>query len=389
MKVPVIKVLWLAVLPFIWAQPLDNNVDNRDKTSLCQQRTPENPLHGCPSGTILVSPSHQKASFSTIQGAIDSLPQDDSSHTILILGGNYTEQLNITRPGPLTLLGETNHPEDARRNTVNVLWAAATSQGIYTDNVFTSVLIVAPSLNASLTGYGPTGLPVPEDTPFGCRDFRTYNIDFRNVYANQAAGPAHALSLSRANGGFYHSGFYNFQDTVFVGKLGNAYFHSSIVAGQTDFLYGFGTAWFEQCDLVLRGCGGGITAWKGANTTDENKFGVYIHNSAIKPANSSVAEGNHGKCALGRPWNDLHRSIFANTFEDGTVIGSGYVPWTGPIPTSTFMAEFEAYGPGFNLTARNVDNYSRILDADEWKPYSSPKKVFLGNVGWIDRKSGP
>jgi pectinesterase len=73
---------------------------------------------------------------------------------------------------------------------------------------------VAPNLNASLTGSGNTGFPVPPDTPFGNIDFRVYNIDFRNVYAELGVGPSLAVSVSRANAGFYFSGFYSYQDTV-------------------------------------------------------------------------------------------------------------------------------------------------------------------------------
>lgn len=69
---------------------------------------------------------------------------------------------------------------------------------------------------------------------------------------------------------------------VYIGKLGNAYFYQSILAGQTDFLYGFGTAWIQSSALQLRGCGGGITAWKGTNTTTPNKYGVYIVDSSVR-----------------------------------------------------------------------------------------------------------
>src|ERR1700737_3352758 len=74
---------------------------------LCQAKTYPSPLQGCPPGTIFVSNSNSFSRFKTIQSAIDSLPHDHSAQTILILAGNYTEQVNVTRPGPLTLLGET------------------------------------------------------------------------------------------------------------------------------------------------------------------------------------------------------------------------------------------------------------------------------------------
>jgi pectinesterase len=171
--------------------------------SKCQYPT-ANPRDGCDSKTIVVSSNSCDADFDTIQGAINSLPQDTSSQTILVLSGNYIEQLNITRSGPLTIIGQTSIPDQQENNTVTVYWTTA----------FTSVLTVAPNLNASLTGSGNTGFPVPADTPFGCTDFRVYNIDFRNVYAELGVGPSLAVSVSRANAGFYYSGFFSYQDTV-------------------------------------------------------------------------------------------------------------------------------------------------------------------------------
>jgi pectinesterase len=58
----------------------------------------------------------------------------------------------------------------------------------------------------------------------------------------------------------------------------------------------------EQTSIALRNCGGGITAWKGTNTTFPNKYGVYIVDSNVHAANASIASVIKGKCALGRPW---------------------------------------------------------------------------------------
>lgn len=105
----------------------------------CQTPTLD-PLINCPNGTILVSASDSHdVQFNTIQSAIDSLPHDMSHQIILILPGNYTEQLNITRPRPVTLLGQTPHPTLQSQNQVQVYWAAANVNGRYTDNAFTVV----------------------------------------------------------------------------------------------------------------------------------------------------------------------------------------------------------------------------------------------------------
>ncbi|KAF7589380.1 hypothetical protein BBP40_004428 [Aspergillus hancockii] len=350
----------------------------------------------CPEGTIFVSKSDPSAHFTTVQDAIASLPNDNSTQTILILPGTYKEQVNVTRSGPITLLGQTDNLNDATKNQVTLTWAQANhdNTGQSVDNVFSSVLTVAPTLESSYTGSGTTGYPVPEDTPFGNVNFRAYNIDFTNTWSDYSDGPAHAISFSRANGGFYHCGFYSYQDTVYVGKLGNAYFHKSIIAGQTDFLYGFGTAWIQSSQILLRNCGGGVTAWKGTNTSFTNNYGVYIVDSTVKAANASIAPDIKGKCALGRPWNSLHRSIFARTSEDASIIPSGYIDWivsgVGRWSQDTVMAEYRVSGPGFNATGRKDGNVTIVMNDKEWARYSSPAKVFQhpdgkpGNIGWID-----
>lgn len=69
-------------------------------------------------------------------------------------------------------------------------WAAANVASSYPDNAYTSVLTVAPTLEASLTGSGPTGCPVLADTLFGSTDIRAYNVDFRNAFSEIGVGPA-------------------------------------------------------------------------------------------------------------------------------------------------------------------------------------------------------
>lgn len=192
--------------------------------SECQRKT-SNPLSGCPEGTLYVSQDDRLADFTSIQDAIRSLPNDTTPHVILIGAGGYKEQLNVTRSGPVTLLGQSNNPWNGDtysevdcnsnpHNEVQVLYDSANHESSLPDNILTSVLAVGPTYNATLVGAGPTGYPVPPDTPFGCSDFRAYNIDFRNEWAPQSVGPSHALGVGYANAGFYSCGFYSYQDTV-------------------------------------------------------------------------------------------------------------------------------------------------------------------------------
>jgi pectin methylesterase-like acyl-CoA thioesterase len=216
--------LQLRLLPLLASFTLGGCLSPATTFSKCQRKT-NPPLDQCPDGTLYVSQNDDSADFTSIQDAIRSLPNDTSSQIILIGTGIYTEQLNVTRSGPVTLLGQSNKPweglmysnvsyNEEPRNEVQIYHNAANHEASYPDNIYTSVLAIGPTYNATQVGAGPTGYPVPANTTFGCSDFRAYNIDFRNEWAPRASGPAHALGVGYANAGFYSCGFYSYQDTV-------------------------------------------------------------------------------------------------------------------------------------------------------------------------------
>lgn len=113
----------------------------------------------------------------------------------------------------------------------------------------------------------------------------------------------------------------------------------------------------------------------------------------MQKANSSLTLT--GKCALGRPWNALHRSIFANTYLDDSIEPSGYIEWSASdtrFNANTTMAEYKTYGPGFNATGRAAGNVTIVMNKKQYDPYSSVDKVFQypfsskgGNTAWIDK----
>ncbi len=112
----------------------------------------------------------------------------DAPGIILIGAGQYHETLNITRRGPLTLLGQLPvaqklspglpfYSEPPFQNNLVQIWDNKFVQpGM--DDAQSAVLLIAPSFNASLIGAGPTGAPL--QPLFGSRDFKAYNIDFQN-----------------------------------------------------------------------------------------------------------------------------------------------------------------------------------------------------------------
>lgn len=112
----------------------------------------------------------------------------DGPAVILVAAGEYHETLNVTRRGPLTLLGELPGTQKLNpgspfysnppfpNNLVQVWDNKFVQTGM--DDAQSAVLNVAPSFNASLIGAGPTGAPL--QPLFGNTDFKAYNIDFQN-----------------------------------------------------------------------------------------------------------------------------------------------------------------------------------------------------------------
>lgn len=98
---------------------------------------------------------------------------------------------------------------------------------------------------------------------------------------------------------------------------------------------------------------------------------------------------------MGRPWNALHRSIFAKTYLDDSIQPNGYIEWNKNEPrvnANTTMAEYKDYGPGFNATGRASTNVTIVMDKKQYEPYSTVDKVFQypftgkgGNTAWIDK----
>jgi hypothetical protein len=69
------------------------------------------------------------------------------------------------------------------------------------DDADTVTFTVAPSRAAALIGAGFYGAPIVNNT-FGSPDFKAYNLNVENRYANYSAGQALALGVSYANASF-------------------------------------------------------------------------------------------------------------------------------------------------------------------------------------------
>ncbi|EGN98149.1 carbohydrate esterase family 8 protein [Serpula lacrymans var. lacrymans S7.3] len=336
----------------------------------CQLQKPasSSPLEGCPAGTLYVSPSDSRANYTSVQQAVLSLP-DSGDATILVGAGEYFEMVNVTRTDPLTLLGQLD-PSTAfdpagnasTRNLVQI-WNNLYVKDNLTDEE-TATLTVAPA-----------------GQPFGNVNFRAYNIDFENRAANYSISQALVTSIMYANASFYGCAFASYQDTWYTGHGASTYAVDSIIYGQTDYLFGFGTAWFQSVTLANRACGGGITAWQGTNDT---RYGAYISDSRIiRSPDANATTVTDYSCYLGRPWNVLAVAVYLRTYMDESIQPVGFTPWDGEttVPNTTYYAEYDSYGLGGNTSARVPQDH--ILTNIQAQNFTMDD-VFLGRPSWID-----
>ncbi|SPO27665.1 uncharacterized protein UTRI_04298_B [Ustilago trichophora] len=338
-----------------------------------------NPLQYCPRGSVFVSQKHPAAQFKTITSALEALPDDGSSRTVLIDEGIYHEKVVIGRVSPTIFAGVTSEGHNPYSNRVSIWQSSYVNQSDPHNTMH--------NCDAVVLGVGTL-------SPLGASDFKAYNIDFtqRQFFEGKEVteyqlGPAAALCVVGSNASFYSCGFSSYQDTIYVGSSSQAFFFKSIVKGMTDQLYGAGKAWFERVTLLSRACGGGITAWRGDPT--DPLIGVYISNSEIKKSpDASTRKKMEGKCHLGRPWNVHSHATYLSTKMSNIIADAGFRVWgkeeSNFDPKLTHFEEWNSSGEGGNMAVRDY-TLEKALTEHEAKQITY-RHVFGGEAKWIDEK---
>ncbi|KAK1233364.1 hypothetical protein PQX77_003473 [Marasmius sp. AFHP31] len=234
-----------------------------------------------PSGAIVVRPgTTTSGEFKTIQSAVNSLPNDSSSRSIFLYPGTYTEQVYITRSGPLTIYGYTSDTSSYTGNQANIAFGLGADQ--------------AGSNDASGT------LRIHKD------NFKMYNVNVRNTRGKGIQ--AIALSQYGNRAGFYGCGFYGYQDTMLVNQ-GTQVYLKGYIEGRTDFIFGlYGQVYFGGNTIAVSGPG-----YITASGRDSNDVGSYVFNANTIIQAPNAESGTSGGYVFGRPWRPYAKVIFKNT----------------------------------------------------------------------------
>lgn len=299
-----------------------------------------------------------KGNFTTVQQAIDAVENGSSARTkILIKAGTYKEKITIPETkGAILMEGE--NPE----NTIIT----------YDD--------FASKKNSEGKDIGTSG----SSTIFiYSNGFTAKNISFEN--SSGRVGQAVAVLTSGDRITFENCRLLGNQDTLYLKgvqdspdktKPSRNYFKNCYIEGTTDYIFGAGTAVFENCTIFSKESASYVTA---ASTPQENEFGFVFINSKI------IGNAKENSVYLGRPWRPFAKTVYIDCEINATIKPEGWHNWNKPdAEKTTLYAEYNSKGAGANASKRV--SWSHQLTKTERKNYTTDT-ILKGNDNWNPKKS--
>ena len=279
--------------------------------------------------------------FTTVQAAIDAVPALRKNRTyILIRPGTYKEKLVL----PATATNVSFVGEDAA-TTILTYDDYAQRQNRFGEEIGTS-----GSSAFFIFGDG----------------FRAENITFEN-----SAGPVGQAVAVRVDGDqvvFTNCRFLGNQDTLYPhGRGSRQYYKNCYIEGTVDFIFGWGTAVFDDCTIFCKSPGY-ITA---ASTEQQDSVGFVFRNCTIE--GSAPA----GSVYLGRPWRDYAQTVFLDCQLGEVIHPAGWHNWGSEAKEGTaYYGESGNTGPGA-ATGERVE-WTHHLSAAEADRYRDLEVLFGG-----------
>ena len=300
-------------------------------------------VSGLPAQDFIVA-ADGSGNFETVQDAVDAVPDFRKLRTtIFIKNGVYKEKLVLpASKNNVTFIGEDKH------------------KTILTNDDYASKL---NQFGEEMGTTGSSGFFV-----FG-NDFTARNITFEN-----SAGPVGQAVAVRVDGDrvvFENCRFLGNQDTLYPhGKNSRQYYRNCYIEGTVDFIFGWSTAVFDECEIFCKDRGY-ITA---ASTDAKSEYGFVFINCRI------TGDAPENSFYLGRPWRPYAKTVFVNCFLDKHIKPEGWHKWGSEDKEETaYYAEYNSYGPGADFTKRVP--WSHQLTDDEAKKYT-PENILRGEDNW-------
>ncbi|CAG2082480.1 pectin esterase [Xanthomonas arboricola pv. juglandis] len=283
------------------------------------------------------------AGYRTVQAAIDAAVQGGKRAQINIGAGTYQELIVVPSNAPaLKLTG-----------------AGATQTIITYDNY-------ASRINpATGTEYGTSG---SSSVIIAGNDFTAEQLSFGNHAG--PVGQAVAVRVDGDRAAFRNVRFLGYQDTLYLRGAKLSYFLDCYVEGTVDFVFGAGTALFENVQLHSLG-DGYLTA---ASTPQESARGFVFRNARVTAASGVT------RVFLGRPWRPYASVSFIGSQLGAHILPEGWNNWGNAANEATARySEYQSSGAGANpsrrvkwsrqLTAAQAAALDRNTILGTWRPF--------------------
>lgn len=285
--------------------------------------------------------------FFTVQEAINAVPdfRKNKRTTILVRKGEYKERVIIPECKiNVSLIGE--------EGTVITDDNYASKKNIFGDEMSTSG-------SSTVYIYAP--------------DFYAEHITFANTAGR--VGQAVACFIDGDRAYFKNCRFLGNQDTLYTyGKESRQYYEGCYIEGTVDFIFGWSTAVFKDCEIHSLGDG-----YVTAPSTDQGKaYGYVFWNCRLTAADEA------GKVYLSRPWRPYAQAVYIQCEMGKHIVPEGWNNWGKASNEQTvYYAEYQSTGEGANPSAR-VKYSHQLADISKYQP----EQVLAGNDGWNPIKNG-
>jgi len=289
--------------------------------------------------------------YTTVQAAINAVPDNNSSwYTINIKNGTYNEKVTISSKKTYVYLKGTSN---------------------------TSTIITYSKCSSTAGGTEASATVTVK-----AANFKAANIYFKNDfdYDNSSYSNKQAVALA-AEGDkqvYKNCRLHSHQDTLLLWSgTGRQYFSGCYIEGHTDFIFGNGTALFNNCTIYsLKKSGASITA---PSTYSSTSYGLIFMNCTVSAGSNSAKT-----VYLGRPWHPSSSSsiksmaVYYKCALGAHIATAGWTSMSGVSPSTQRMYEYSNTGSGAvvnssrpQLSSSAAANYTvtKILngwDATTW-----------------------
>lgn len=286
--------------------------------------------------------------FLTVQEAINAVPAFRKTHrtNILIRKGTYHEKI-IVAPCKIniSLFGEEgaviSYDDWAQRP--NRFGEETTTSG-----------------SATIYIYAP--------------DFYAENITFENTAGPVGQAVACLINADRVS--FRSCRFLGHQDTLYTqGEGCRIYFDHCYMEGTVDFIFGWSTAIFDQCEIHSVD-DGFVTA---PSTSQGQRHGYVFYDCRL------TADEGVNEVYLSRPWRPYGQAVFVRCELGKHITPTGWNPWDKEHPEQTVcFAEYQSTGPGANPLGRAYFSH-QLEDLSNY----DKAEILAGDDGWCPQQGAP